>query len=166
MELTDFEGKEIATLLTPTTLALVTAVDADGDCVATCAWANPLSHEPSLIGVCLRPGGRTAQAIVEGGCFCVNVLPKGTKKLAAICGAKGQGQPERFEAAGLTKLPAREVAATRVAEAMSWIECEFVEHRAYGDHELYVGSTLAAQSRGGQPLLMQGRASFGCFAAE
>lgn len=166
MDLTDFEGKEIATLLTPTTLALVTARDAGGDCVATCAWVNPLSHEPSLIGVCLRPGGRTARAIVDGACFCVNVLPAGTKRIAAICGAKGEGQPERFEAAGLTKAAACKVDAVRVQEAMSWIECELVDHRSYGDHELYVGRTLVAQSVGGNPLLMQGRGSFGVFAAE
>lgn len=166
MELAEFKGAEIATLLTPTTLTLVTAKDAQGDCVATCAWVNPLSHEPSLIGVSLRYGGRTARAIVEAGCFCVNVLPVGTKRIAALCGAKGEGQPERFEAAQLTKLAPRHVDAVRVAEAMSWIECELVDHKVYGDHELYVGRTLVAQSRGGDPLLMQGRGTFGRLVAE
>lgn len=164
MELKDFEGAQIATLLTPTTLTLVTARDVEGDCVATCAWVNPLSHEPSLIGVSLRPGGRTASAIADNGSFCVNVLPAGTKRLAVACGKKGAGQPERFESAGLTKLACEKVDAVRVGEAMSWIECELVDRKVYGDHELFVGRALVAQGRDGEPLLMQGRSSFGRFA--
>lgn len=167
MELTEFEGAQIATLLTPTTLTLVTARDVQGDCVATCAWVNPLSHEPSLIGVSLRPGGRTARAIVEGGSFCVNVLPAGTKRIAVACGKKGADQPERFEAAGLAKLACEKANAVRVAEAASWIECELVESKVYGDHELFVGRTLVAQGlQGAEPLLMKGRSSFGRFAEE
>ncbi len=166
MELTELHGAEIATILTPTTVSLVTAKDDEGDCVATCAWVNPLSHEPSLIGVCLRPGGKTAKAIVKNGCFCVNVLPAGAKELAVACGKKGPDQPERFEAAGLTKNAARKVDAVCIAEASAWIECELVDHKAYGDHELYVGRTLVAQTTGGDALLMQGRKCFGRFSAE
>lgn len=51
-------GNEIATLLVPTTVTLVTARDVTGmDKVATIAWVMPISHEPSLIAVAIRPGG-------------------------------------------------------------------------------------------------------------
>ena len=162
-ELKTLEGKEVATILTPTTVALVTAQDGQGDCVATCAWVNPLSHEPSLIGVCLRPGGRTARAIVDGGCFCANVLGTDCADIAIACGKKGPNQPERFETAGLTKVTCKTVEAVRVAQAIGWIECELVEHHTFGDHELYVGRTLLAQTRGDDALLMQGRSAFGHF---
>lgn len=166
MELRELEGSEVATLLTPTTLCLVTARDAEGDCVATCAWVNPLSHEPSLIGVSLRPGGRTARAIAESGCFCVSVLAAGSRGIALACGRKGAGQPERFEAAGLEKRPCEHIGAVRVAQAMSWIECQLEDCPVYGDHQLFVGRTLLAQTAGGSPLLMEGRSSFGSFAPE
>ncbi len=166
MELATFEGNQVATLLTPTTITLVTSRDAQGDCVATCAWVNPLSHEPSLIGVSLRPGGRTARAIAASGCFCVNVLPAQASGLAVACGRKGAGQPDRFEAAGLAKAPASKVDAVRIGQAISWIECELVSYELFGDHELYVGRTLIAQSAGGEQLLMQGRSSFGAFKAQ
>lgn len=163
---TELLGKEVATLLTPTTLTLVTARDGEGDCVATCAWVNPLSHEPSLIGVCLRPGGRTAVAIEESGEFCVSVLPVEMKHAALVCGKKGAEQPERFDAAGLERIAAQKVDAVRVAGAVGWIECELVDRRVYGDHELYVGRTLVAQRAGGDPLLMMGRSAFGAFSAK
>ena len=161
----EFFGKEVATLLTPTTVTLVTARDTQGDCIATCAWANPLSHEPSLIGVCLRPDGRTARAIEQGGCFVVNVLgaDAASRDCAIKCGKKGPDQPERFEAAQIKKEPAAAVEAVRVKQAIAWIECELVETRSFGDHMLYVGRTLKAVFAGGTQLLMQGRGSFGSF---
>ena len=164
--MTELKGKEVAVALTATTVTLVTSKDAEGDCVATCAWANPLSHEPSMIGVCLRPGGRTAEGIRAGGCFCVNVLPAGAGDIAVACGKKGAGQPERFETAGLEKAPAACIDAVRVGQAVSWIECELVESHVFGDHELFVGRTLIAQTTGEAPLLMEGRSAFGQFAAD
>ena len=153
MELRELEGAQIATLLTPTTLCLLTARDAQGECVATCAWVNPLSHEPSLIGASLRPGGRTARAIAESGCFCVSVLPAGARDIALACGRKGAGQPERFEAAGLEALPCERIG-------------ELLDMPVYGDHQLFVGRTLIAQTAGGAPLLMEGRSAFGRFEAD
>lgn len=161
----ELTGNQIATLLTPTTVCLVTSRDQLGDVVATCAWVNPLSHEPSLIGVCLRPEGRTARALESSGEFCINVLPAGEEavKLACCCGRKGEGQPERFQAAGIQKLPCRHVGAVAIAQACGVIECRLVDSKVYGDHCLYVGQTLYAAGRDVPALLMEGRSAFGRF---
>ncbi len=82
---------EIATLLIPTTVTLVTARDASGtDKVATIAWAMPISHEPSLIAVAIRPGGQTACAMRASGSFIVNVLgaSEDAVPIAMTCGKK------------------------------------------------------------------------------
>ena len=166
-------GSEIAVLLIPSTVQLVTAYDGEGEpCVATIAWVMPVSHEPSLIAVSIRPNGRTARAMAASGCFVVNVPPRGAGRAAAVCGKK-QGVADRFAEAGLTALPAGRVSAPRVAEAVSWIECELVEHRPLGDHELFIGKTLLAETvavldeRGKlvpePPLLMGQRGCFGHF---
>lgn len=174
--ISELSGGEIAAALIPCTVHLVTARDAEGDCVATCAWVQAISHEPSLIAVSLRPDGRTAKAIASGGCFCVNVLAAGDGALAAACGRKGAGQPERFEAAGLRKAAAQQVDAVRVEQAVSWIECRLEESRVFGDHKLFIGRTLCAQTRGGldeagklvpaSTLLMGQRGVWGRFVAD
>ena len=143
-------GNEIATLLVPTTVTLVTARDATGmDKVATIAWVMPISHEPSLIAVAIRPGGQTACAMRESGCFVVNVLDadEDAARIAMACGKK-HGVEDRFAEAGLTACPAAHIDAARIEQAISWIECELVESRVHGDHELFVGRTLVAETRG------------------
>lgn len=172
---TELHGNEIATLLIPTTVTLVTARDANGtDKVATIAWAMPISHEPSLIAVAIRPDGQTARAMGESGSFVVNVLgaDDASVAMAAICGKK-RGVDDRFAQAGLTACEASQADAARIEQAISWIECELVESRAYGDHELFIGRTLVAETRGAldeegklvpQPALLMGqRGRFGRF---
>lgn len=170
---TDLTGSEIAVALIPTTVTLVTARDASGaDKVATIAWAMPVSHTPSLIAVSIRPGGQTAKAMAASGCFVVNVLGRGQEGIAAVCGAKS-GVDDRVGAAGLSMSDAQRVNASRVEQAVSWIECELLERRPCGDHELFIGRTLAAQTRGSldaagklvpqSPLVMGQRGCFGHF---
>ena len=173
--LNELAGNEIAALLIPTTVVLVTARDASGeDKVATIAWAMPISHEPSLIAVAIRPGGQTACAIAESGCFVVNVLGANDTSVAQAmtCGKK-QGVDDRFAEAGLVAHEASQVDAVRIEQAISWIECELVESQVHGDHELFIGRTLVAETRGEldengklmpQPALLMGqRGRFGHF---
>lgn len=172
-ELTELRGNEIAAALIPTTVTLITARDADGDDkVATIAWAMPISHEPSLIAVAIRPGGQTSTAMASSGCFTVNVLPADGGEMAVVCGKK-RGVDDRVAQAGLALLDARCIDASRVEQAVSWIECEVVEHAVHGDHELFIGRTLLAETRGSldgngklvpeAPLLMGQRGCFGHF---
>ncbi len=174
-QLSELGGNEIATLLIPTTVTLVTARDSTGaDKVATIAWAMPISHEPSLIAVAIRPGGQTACAMRESGCFVVNVLgaDEGSVAIAMTCGKKA-GVEDRIGQAGLVAAEAAQVDAARIGQAISWIECELVESQVHGDHELFIGRTLVAETRGeldgngklvpAQALLMGQRGRFGHF---
>ncbi|MGN0959888.1 MAG: flavin reductase, partial [Coriobacteriales bacterium] len=63
-------------------------------------------------------------------------------------------------------LPCERIGAVRIAQAVSWIECELQDMPVYGDHQLFVGRTLIAQTAGGAPLLMEGRSAFGRFEAD
>ena len=168
-------GNEIATLLIPTTVTLLTARDEDGtDKVATIAWAMPISHEPSLIAVAIRPDGQTACAMRTSGSFIVNVLgaSEDAVSIAMTCGKK-RGIDDRIAEAQLTTCPSAHVDAARIEQAISWIECELVESHVHGDHELFIGRTLVAETRGTldesgklepmSALLMGQRGRFGHF---
>jgi flavin reductase (DIM6/NTAB) family NADH-FMN oxidoreductase RutF len=170
---TQVTGNEVAALLLPETVKLVTAYDEAGQaCVATIAWVMSISHEPSMLAVSIRPKGRTARAMASSGCFVVNVPAKGAGRAAAICGKK-QGVADRFAEAQITAVPAKKVAAPRVAEAVSWLECELQEHRPTGDHELFIARVVLAETRGTldehgklepvAPLVMGQRGCFGHF---
>lgn len=170
--LSELVGSEIATALIPTTVTLVTARTPEGeDKVATIAWAMPISHEPSIIAVAIRPGGQTARAIAESESFIVNVLGGSDESvaIAMTCGKK-QGVADRFAEAALSFVDGARVDAARIEQAVSWMECELMESRVYGDHELFIGKTLSATTRGivdehgklvPEPALLMGQR--GCF---
>ena len=168
-------GNEIAALLVPSAVALITARAADkSDKVATIAWVMPISHEPSYIAVAIRPAGQTACAIAKSGGFIVNVLPStdDAANAATICGTK-QGIDDRFAQAHLEVSEGKHIAAARINQAISWIECELVDSHQYGDHQLFIGKTLCATTKGAlsehgkvvpQPVLLAGqRMCFGHF---
>lgn len=174
--MTEVTGNQIAALLLPTAVMLVSAYDVAGEpCVATIAWAMPISHEPSLVAVSIRPGGRTSTAMAESEAFVVGTLPADEcgARIALVCGKK-RGVEDRFSEAGITAVAAERVHAPRVKQAVSWIECELVEHRPCGDHELFIGRTVLARTRAGldeagavvpEPVLVMGqRGSFGTLA--
>ncbi len=177
-ELAELHGNEIATLLIPTTVTLVTARLNDEseqrDRVATIAWVMPISHEPSLIAEAIRPDGSTARAMEQSGSFIVNVLGADSDavRIAMVCGKK-HGVEDRFAEAEITGTTGEKADALRIDQAVSWIECELVDHKVYGDHELFIGRTLCAQTRGTlnergklvpEPALLMGqRACFGHF---
>ena len=179
-EFVDLHGNEIGTLLAPMTVTLITAKSDDasqpGGCdrVATIAWVMPISHEPSMIAVAIRPAGSTAQAMAQSGQFVVNVLGanQDAERIALICGKKS-GVEDRFAEARITAVPARLLDAPCIEEAISWIECELADHSVYGDHELFIGRTLCAYTKGTldeagkhvpiPALIMGQRGSFGHF---
>ena len=179
-EFSELHGNEIATLFIPTTVTLVTARfcedegEGQRDRVATIAWVMPISHEPSLIAVAIRPDGSTARAMKQSGHFVVNVLgaTSEAENIAMVCGKK-HGVADRFAEAGITGTPGEHVDALCIDQAISWIECELVEHAVHGDHGLFIGRTLSARTRGDidengklvpEPALLMGqRACFGHF---
>lgn len=171
----DVAGNQIAALLIPTAVTLVTAYDEDLEaCVATIAWVMPISHDPSIIAVSIRPDGRTSNAMASSGCFVVNTLPATEEgaRIAVTCGKKS-GVEDRFAEAHITAIEGCSVKAPRVEEAVSWIECELIEHAVHGDHELFLGKTVCAQTRSAlsengtvdpDPVLLMGqRGHFGTF---
>ena len=179
-EFADLHGNEIGTLLAPMAVTLITSrftdetESAQRDRVATIAWVMPISHEPSMIAVAIRPAGSTARAMAQSGQFVVNVLgaSEDAQRIALVCGKKS-GVEDRFAEAHITAASARKVDVPRIEEAVSWIECETLEHTVYGDHELFIGRTLCAYTKGALdeagklaplPVLIMGeRSSFGHF---
>lgn len=169
-------GNQIGALLIPTAVTLVTAYDTAGEpCVATIAWVMPISHDPSIIAVSIRPNGRTSTAMATSGFFCVNTLPASEEgvRAALVCGKKS-GVADRIGEAALEVARGEAANVPCVQQAVSWIECEVMEHTVHGDHELFIGKTLSARTRSAvsengvvdpDPVLLMGqRGTFGQFA--
>ncbi len=129
----------------PTPAALITAVDEHGrPNIITLGEFYCLSiAEPVIIGISIAKARYTHGLITRAGEFTVN-LPT-TKILQQVdrCGTTSGRQIDKFEAFGLTPLPATKIKAPLIAECPLNLECRLLGIEEIGDHDMFKGQVLA-----------------------
>ncbi len=132
-------------LLHPYNACLVSCRGKDGrNNVMAAAWVIPLSTEPPLLGVSIRPERHSHSLIVESGEFIVNVPTLDMARQVLFCGRKTGKDIDKLEEASLSCLKARKVSAPAVKECVAHLECELSKVVEVGDHNLIVGEVVAA----------------------
>lgn len=141
----EVSGRDAAALLLPRPVVLVGTRDGGEADLSTVAWNMPLSYDPLLIGVAIKPSSTTYRNICATGAFTVSVIGPDLKAAVDICGSRhGDGEGKAAEA-GLELVACETVDAPRVAGALSWFECETEKPLDIaGDHVLVVGRVLRA----------------------
>ena len=160
-------------LLHPCPAVLVSCADppGKGNLIAI-AWITPVSVDPPLLAMSIRPQRYSYDRTVRSGDFAVNVMAYRYAAAVLLCGRRSGRDLDKWAATGLTPIPARVVQAPLVAEAAAHVECRLVEQIPMGDHTLFVGAVVAATVDEGlvaggpfdltrfQPLLHVGRNLF------
>jgi flavin reductase (DIM6/NTAB) family NADH-FMN oxidoreductase RutF len=144
----------------PTGVAVITTV-VDGEWHGmTASSFSSVSLEPPLVSVCIDRGIPSHDRIARAGVFAVNILGKDHVELGKRFAGASAGA-DRF--VGLDASTAK-TGAPVLAEAIGWVDCTlFAAHEA-GDHTIFVGEVLAAETpRVAAPLLYHSRA-WGQFA--
>jgi len=128
----------------PSPAALITSAAADGtpNIVTLGECFNLSIRRPVIVGIAIRTATYSYGLIRERGEFVVN-LP--TAALVARVDAVGMvsGRTcDKFEAFGLTPVPAQQVAPPLIAECPVNIECRVLGEQQVGDHQLFLGEAL------------------------
>lgn len=148
--MTIIHAREISALLNPRPAVLLTCCDEQGKPnIITIAWLTPLSHDPPLLGVSIAPSRYSHSLIDQTGEFVVNVVSRQLEQAVILCGAQSGAQVDKFQAAGLTALPAHHVRPPLIGGALAHLECRVVNQLHTGDHTFFVGQVLHAQALGG-----------------
>ncbi len=143
-------------------LLLVTADTAGKPNVMTIGWGaiGSIWGRPVFI-VLVRPSRYTYSRLEEAGDFTVNVPPRELAAAVNLCGTVSGRDHDKFQEAGLTLIPGREVRAPIIAECVVHYECRTLHRNdvapealvqavlddAYpaGDfHRVYFGEIVAA----------------------
>ncbi|MFN8168840.1 MAG: flavin reductase [Candidatus Nanopelagicales bacterium] len=139
----------------------------DGDLAAgwygmTASSFSSVSLDPPLVSVCLARTIPSHDLISTTGVFAVNILGKDQADVGKrFAGMLGGEVHERF--AGLDFRTA-ESGSPVLADALGWVDCKVVYAYPGGDHTIFVGEVLAADTpRLTGPLLFHSRA-WGQFA--
>lgn len=123
------------------TVSAMSSVSADGD-------------RPTLL-VCLHHEATATAAILENGCFCVNVLREGQEDIANVFASRTSAQGEdKFKVADFSTL---ETGAPALGTALAVFDCVLKSHERVGTHHVMIGAVSAVRFTDGAPLLYGNR---------
>lgn len=138
----------------PTGVAVVTTTAGDGWHGMTAGSFCSVSLDPPLVLVCLARGIRTHELVERSGVFAVSFLGKDHAAIGHRFAGREPG--DRFARGTWTAAP---TGAPVLAEALAWLDCRVAHAYPGGDHTIFVGEVLGAETpRRTAPLLFHSRA--------
>jgi flavin reductase (DIM6/NTAB) family NADH-FMN oxidoreductase RutF len=137
-------------VLAPVPVVLVACRhDELGDNLLTIAWSGVGCSDPGIINISIRPERYSYRMIKESGCFTVNIPTYDLLDEVKICGTVSGRDCDKFERAGLTAVTAKKIAAPLVKECPVNIECELLEVKPLGAHDLFIGKVVCKHAGSG-----------------
>lgn len=119
----------------PTPVAIITALDADGEPRGfTCNAFSAVSASPPLLLVCVGKGSNTLPAMLSSGIFAVNFVAGQGRDTALAFAGKGT---RKFE--GVTWHGGLAGAPMLTEAAVAYAGCTLVQSMEAGDHWLLIG---------------------------
>lgn len=145
MEKVDYNIEMSCRLLHPRHTILISCANNEGKTdVVTVAWSMPVSYEPPLVAVSLRPQHYSSKMIEETGEFVINVPSMDLVKETLLCGRISGRNCDKFKEFKFTPVKSKRVKAPIINECIAHLECKVVNKIVAGDHFLFVGEVLAA----------------------
>jgi flavin reductase (DIM6/NTAB) family NADH-FMN oxidoreductase RutF len=137
-------------LLHPYNTTLVTSKTSDGkNNIMSVAWIIPVSVNPPLLAMSIRPNRYSYEIIKETKEFVVNIPTFDMAKAITFCGRRTGRQFNKFKETQLTPRKARTVKAPIIEECVAHLECKLWKTIKTGDHDLFLGEILAAYVKAG-----------------
>ncbi len=125
-------------------VVLVSTRSPDGvDNVAPYGMCMPVSTDPPLLALGVRPDRQTWGYIRASGQFAVNLLAPALKRACVAAAAPLPPEQSEFDYAGLERQPAAEIAVALVGPSPANLECRLEWMRPAGDHDIIVGRIVA-----------------------
>ena len=131
-------------LLEPGPVVMVTTAKKGRANIMTMSWHTMMEFEPPLVG-CVISNRNHSFAILKATKECVINIP--TVKLAeqaVACGNTSGRSADKFEAFGLTAVPAARVAAPLIDECYANLECRVADTRLVAKYNFFILEVLKA----------------------
>ena len=112
--------------------------------VMTVAWIIPVSVNPPLLAMSIRPERYSYDLIIETAEFVVNIPTFKLAQKVLLCGRRSGRNHEKFKEASLSPQKAKRVNAPIIKECVAHLECKLVKTIKIGTHDLIIGQVVAA----------------------
>jgi flavin reductase (DIM6/NTAB) family NADH-FMN oxidoreductase RutF len=113
------------------------------DNVAPYGMCMPISMDPPMFAIGVKPTRHTCQYIKRRGEFGINFLGPALKQACVLSAEEISPELSEFDHAGLGRFPAAEIDVALVAESPANMECRLEWMHAAGDHDVMVGRIVA-----------------------
>lgn len=138
---------EVYRLIEPGPIVLLSTACGGRRNVMTQSWHTMIDFEPPLIGCVVSEANHTFAAL-ERTRECVIGVPTVEIARAVVgCGNTSGRSVDKFQAFGLTPVPASLVGAPRIAECYADLECRVIDARLKSRYNLFVLQVIQAWRR-------------------
>lgn len=114
--------------------------------IITLAWVGTVCSDPPAVAIGVRPERYSHHLIEESGEFVVNLPRADQVRVVDYCGQVSGREVDKWEACGLTPMPAQKIHTPLIAECPVALECRVLHQLTIGSHDLFVGEVVAVQA--------------------
>ncbi|MFX0185047.1 MAG: flavin reductase family protein [Candidatus Hodarchaeota archaeon] len=112
--------------------------------IITVAWIIPVSVDPPLLAMSIRPERYSYKLIMERGEFVVNIPTIDHVQEVLFCGRRSGRDLDKFQKTSLTHQNAKKVSVPIIKECVAHLECKVLKTIKLGSHVLIVGQIIEA----------------------
>ncbi|MFI3297149.1 MAG: flavin reductase family protein [bacterium] len=108
----------------------------------TVSWAGTICTSPAMCYISVRPERHSYDIIKRTGAFVINLTNEDLAYATDWCGVKSGRDYNKFAEMNLTPKPAEMVKAPIILESPMSIECELVEIKELGTHDMFIAKVV------------------------
>lgn len=147
------------TMIYPLPAVMVTCGDnPDNYNIITVAWTGTLCTNPPMCYISLRKERLSHAIISQQREFVINLTTEALAKATDWCGVKSGRDINKFKELHLTPEAAQIVKAPLIAESPLNIECQVVDIRELGSHDMFMANVVAINAE--EKLIDKGTGAF------
>lgn len=113
--------------------------------ILTVSWTGTICSEPAMCYISVRPQRHSYDIIKRNGCFVINLTNNSLARATDFCGVRSGRDVDKFKEMKLTPGKAHFVAAPTIEESPVSIECEVVEIKPLGSHDMFIARVVNVQ---------------------
>jgi flavin reductase (DIM6/NTAB) family NADH-FMN oxidoreductase RutF len=135
--------KKPGNFLYPLPACLITCGPVETPNIITLSWVGSLCSEPPVMGISIRPSRYSHPLVAQAAEFAINLPTADMVRAVDWCGIVSGRNRNKFEALGLTPVPAQTIRTVLIAECPVNLECQVIQTVRLGSHDLFLGRVVA-----------------------
>lgn len=113
--------------------------------ILTVSWTGTICSDPAMCYISVRPERHSYDIIKRNGCFVINLTTKALARATDFCGVRSGRYVDKFKEMKLTPGKSSRISAPTIEESPVSIECEVVEIKPLGSHDMFIARVVNVQ---------------------